>query len=92
MFKQSPVWDTGIAAQPGEDEVDVLCGGMTSIDIPEPNAPDMGPWGMDPRAVNVAPGTEVMWTCDGGPAAIGAHTVRQKYVHYGTLLGVKSAG
>ena len=52
----------------------------------------MGPWGMDPRAVNVAPGTEGTWTCDVGPAAIDAHTFRQKYVHSGTLLGVKSAG
>lgn len=73
MFKESPVWDTGVADRTGEDEVDVLFGGLTSIDLPFPDAPDVGPWGMDPRAVKVSPGTDVTWTWYDGPGAIEAH-------------------
>lgn len=73
MFKESPVWDTGVAAQTGLEEVDVLFGGLTSIDLPYPDAPDEGPWGMDPRAVKVSPGTDVTWTWYDGPGAIDAH-------------------
>ena len=72
-YKESPVWDTGVADRTGQDEVDVLFGGMTSIDLPDPEAPDEGPWGMDPRAVKVSPGTEVTWTWYDGPGAINAH-------------------
>lgn len=73
MFKESPVWDTGVANRAGDDEVDVLFGGMTSIDLPFPDAPDMGPWGMEPRAVKVSTGTDVTWTWYDGPGAIDAH-------------------
>jgi plastocyanin len=73
MFKESPVWDTGVADRTGQEEVDVLFGGLTSIDLPFPDAPDMGPWGMDPRAVEVSPGTDVTWTWYDGPGAIDAH-------------------
>lgn len=73
MFKESPVWDTGVADKTGESEVDVLFGGLTSIDLPYPDAPDVGPWGMDPRAVKVSPGTDVTWTWYDGKGAIEAH-------------------
>jgi len=73
MFKESPVWDDGIADRTGQDEVDILFGGLTSIDLPDPDAPDQGPWGMDPRAVKVSPGTDVTWTWYNGPGAIDAH-------------------
>jgi plastocyanin len=73
MFKESPVWDTGIADRTGDSEVGVLFGGMTDINLPFPDAPDMGPWGMDPRAVEVSPGTDVTWTWYDGPGAIDAH-------------------
>lgn len=73
MFKQSPVWDTGIANRTGEEEVEVLFGGLTDIDIPFPDTPDVGPWGMDPRAVKISPGADVTWRWYDGPGAIDAH-------------------
>lgn len=73
MFKESPVWDTGIADRTGEDEVEILFGGLTDIELPFPDAPDRGPWDMEPRAVKVSPGTDVTWTWYNGPGAIDAH-------------------
>lgn len=73
MFKESPVWDTGVADKTGQDEVDILFGGMTDIDLPFPDAPDMGPWGLEPRVVEVSSGTDVTWTWYDGPGAIDAH-------------------
>ena len=73
MFKESPVWDSGVADRTGQDEAQVLFGGLTSIDFPDPEARDVGPWGMDPRAVKVSPGTDVTWTWYDGPGAIEAH-------------------
>lgn len=73
MFKESPVWDTGVADMTGQDEADVLFGGLTDIDLPDPDAPDVGPWGIDPRVVKVSPGTDVTWTWYDGPGAIDAH-------------------
>lgn len=73
MFKESPVWKGGVADRTSQDEVNVLFGGLTSIDLPDPNAPNEGPWGVDPRAVKVSPGTDVTWTWYDGPGAIDAH-------------------
>lgn len=68
MWKESPVWDTGVADRTGQDEVDVLFGGLTDIDIPEEmippdeEVPDEGPWNLEPRVVKISPGTAVTWT------------------------------
>ena len=76
MFKKSPVWDTGVADRTGQDEVEILFGGLT--DVLHPNEDGelvevQGPWGMEPRAVKVSPGTAVTWTWYDGPGAIKAH-------------------
>lgn len=75
LYKASPVWDTGVADATGQDEVDVLFGGMTDINapFPTPGPEGRGPWGMDPRAVKVSPGTDVTWTWWDGEYAINAH-------------------
>ena len=62
MFKDSPIWDTGIEDRTGEDEVEVQFDALTDINIPDPDAPDVGPWGVEPRAVLVSTGTDVTWT------------------------------
>ena len=62
MFKDSPIWDTGISNRRGEDEVTVQFDALTEVNIPFEGAPDEGPWGVEPRAVRVSPGTEVTWT------------------------------
>lgn len=75
LYKESPVWDTGVVDKTGQNEVDVLFGGMTDIDapFPTPGPEGRGPWGMDPRAVKVSPGTDVTWTWWDGEYAIKAH-------------------
>lgn len=62
MFKPSPVWDTGVANRTDQDEVDVLWGGLTDVIHPGTGETVPGPWGVDPRAVVVSPGTDVTWT------------------------------
>jgi len=67
VFKDRPVWDSGVADKTGESAVEVLVGTLTSVDIPEDlfpggDPPEQGPFGYDPRAVKVSPGTEVTWT------------------------------
>jgi len=62
-----------VADRTGEDELGVLFGGTTSIDLPDPDAPEEGLWGMDPRAMRVSPGTDVTWTWYDGPGAVEAH-------------------
>lgn len=62
MFKDSPIWDTGIANRRGEDEVTVAFDALTEVNLPFEGAPDEGPWGVEPRAVRVSPNTEVTWT------------------------------
>lgn len=73
MFKESPVWDTGIADETGEAEVDVLWGGLTEVVDPISGETFPGPWGVEPRAVKVSPGTDVTWTWWDGEGAIDAH-------------------
>lgn len=73
MFKESPVWDTGVADKTGQNEVDVLWGGLTDVVHPETGETVPGPWGVDPRAVKVSPGTDITWTWYDGPGAIDAH-------------------
>lgn len=77
MFKESPVWDTGVADRTGQDEVEVLFGGLTDVLLPTGEDGSLvevqGPWNMEPRAVKVSPGTDVTWTWYDGPRAIDAH-------------------
>lgn len=67
VLKERPVWDSGVADRTGDSDVDVLVGSMTSVDIPDElwpgddDPPEQGPFGYDPRAVKVSPGTEVTW-------------------------------
>jgi plastocyanin len=73
LYKESPVWDTGVADKTGQDEVDVLWSGLTEVINPETGEIVPGPWGVDPRAVKVSPGTDVTWTWYDGPGAIDVH-------------------
>lgn len=77
MLKESPVWDTGVADMTDQDEVEILFGGLTDVLLPiGPNGElveTQGPWDMDPRAVEVSPGTDVTWRWYNGPGAIDAH-------------------
>lgn len=57
--KSQPLWNSGVADKTGQSAVDVTVGAFTSIDIPDPNAPDQGPFAFDPKAVEVSPGTVV---------------------------------
>lgn len=66
VFKDRPVWDSGVADRTGQSAVEVKVGTMTSVDIPEDlfpggDPPEEGPFGFEPRAVEVSPGTEVTW-------------------------------
>lgn len=56
-------WDGGMVDETGkEDEgVTVTVGAMTTINPPFPPSPTEGPFGFDPMAVKVSPGTEVTW-------------------------------
>lgn len=73
LAKEHPVWESGIADETGKEEVDVLWGGLTDVTNPETGETFPGPWGVDPRAVKVSPGTDVTWTWYDGPGAIDAH-------------------
>lgn len=72
-YKESPIWDTGIADRTGRDEVDVLWSGLTEVVRPDTGEKVQGPWGVDPRAVKVSPGTEVTWTWYDGRFALDIH-------------------
>lgn len=78
VFKDRPVWDSGVADKTGESEVKVSVGTMTSVDIPEEmfpggDPPEEGPFGYDPRAVKLSPGTEVTWTWVTGHHSVTSH-------------------
>ena len=60
-FKKSPIWKSGISDMTGETNVDVLFNALTDVIDPETGDEFMGPWGIEPRAVKVSPGTEVTW-------------------------------
>lgn len=46
----------------GASSVNVTVGAITSIDVPDPDAPDEGPFAFAPKAVKIDPGTDVTWT------------------------------
>lgn len=73
VYKESPVWDTGIADRTGREEVNVLWSGLTEVIRPDTGETVPGPWGVDPRAVKVSPGTEVTWTWYDGEFALDIH-------------------
>lgn len=73
MFKESPVWETGVADETGETEVDVLFGGLTDVTNPVTGDTFPGPWGLEPRVITVSRGTDVTWTWWDGKHAIDAH-------------------
>lgn len=73
MFKESPVWDTGVADKTGQAEANVLFGGLTDVVNPITGETFLGPWGLEPRVVEVSPGTDVRWTWWDGEGAIDAH-------------------
>lgn len=78
VWKENPIWSSGIANRIGEDNVEIDIGAMTSLSISEeeweeftggdpaaPPAPDEGPFSFAPRAVKVSPGTTVNWVWAG---------------------------
>lgn len=73
IYKPSPVWDTGIADRTGQSEVDVLWSNLTEVINPRTGETALGPWGIEPRAVKVSPGTQVNWTWYDGDFALDIH-------------------
>lgn len=76
LFKNRPIWDSGVAEKTGQAEVVVDVGTMTSIDIPEEHlppgveeSPEEGPFAFAPQAVKVSPETTVKWEWTGNPFA-----------------------
>lgn len=76
LFKEMPIWDSGIANMTGQSEVTIDVGAMTPIDIPEEHlpggveeSPEGGPFTFSPRAVKVSPETTVTWEWTGNPFA-----------------------
>ena len=61
FYKPSPVWADGVVDMTGQDTVDVVNGAMTNVEIPDFPL-SMVPVAFDPVAVEVSPGTEVVWT------------------------------
>lgn len=61
-FKNQPLWSSGVADETGQSAVNVTVGAFTSIDVPDPDAPEQGPFAFDPKAVEVSPGTDVTFT------------------------------
>lgn len=72
-YKPSPVWDSGIADRTGRETVNVLWSGLTEVIDPTTEETAQGPWGVDPRAVKVSPGTEVTWMWYDGEFALDIH-------------------
>ncbi|MDS0301112.1 plastocyanin/azurin family copper-binding protein [Halogeometricum sp. S1BR25-6] len=60
LYKPSPVWADGVVNATGQDTVEVVNGAMTNVTLP--GFPPMLPVAFDPVAVEVSPGTEVVWT------------------------------
>lgn len=77
MLKDRPIWDSGIADMTGESLVEVAVGTMVTLDVPEDiplppgveEPPEEGPFGYEPRAVEVSPGTTVRWVWTGNDFA-----------------------
>lgn len=67
MFKEDPVWDGEIANRMGEEVVEVAVGAMTSVNIPDPEAPPEAPFAFAPMVVKVSPGATVRWTWVSNP-------------------------
>ncbi len=67
-FKKSPIWTSGFADMTGESEVEIDFNAFTEVIDPATGDEFMGPWGIEPRAVKVSPGTTVtwLWEDDGG--------------------------
>lgn len=66
MFKDN-LWDGEIANRMGEEVVDVAVGAMTSVNIPDPEAPPSAPFAFAPQVVKVSPGATVRWTWVSNP-------------------------
>lgn len=60
-YKDSPTWKGGVVDMTKEDNVEVLVGAMTSVDMPDAPVEEL-PVAFAPQAVKVSPGTEVTWT------------------------------
>lgn len=76
LFKEMPIWDSGVADMTGQSEVVIDVGAMTSVDIPEEDlppeveeSPEEGPFGFAPQAVKISPETTVIWEWTGNPFA-----------------------
>lgn len=66
-LKENPIWDGEIADRRGEEVVNVAVGAMTSVKIPDPEAPPVAPFAFDPMVVKVSPGAKVRWTWVSNP-------------------------
>lgn len=69
-FKDQPLWSSGVTDKTGASSVNVTAGAFTSIDVPDPDAPDEGPFAFAPKAVKIDPGTDVTWTWPNYPIEI----------------------
>lgn len=74
-FKSQPLWDSGVADETGQSAVNVTVGAFTSVDIPDPDAPDEGPFAFDPKAVEISPGTDVTFAWPDYPGHTIHHSV-----------------
>lgn len=69
-YKPSPVWSGGVVDRTGRSRVEVVVGAMTAVDFPpEPDVPAL-PVAFAPQAVEVSPGTTVVWTWPTHPAPV----------------------
>ena len=59
-YKDSPVWSGGMVNRKGQENVEVVVGAMTSVDIDAPF--DELPVSFAPQGIVVSPGTTVTWT------------------------------
>jgi plastocyanin len=65
LWKDQPIWDTGITDETEKSAVEISVGAVTSLDIPEDDfpetPPEAGPFAFDPMVVKVSPDTDVTW-------------------------------
>lgn len=67
LARDSPVWDDGVTNMTGQESVEILVGTTVELDTPDdlpedvPPLPPEGPFGFDPMAVKISPGTDVVW-------------------------------
>lgn len=45
LYKEQPIWDSGIADRTVQAEVDVIWSNLTEVINPETGEPFLGPWG-----------------------------------------------